>query len=278
MKPRTARPGLTPSEPAAKPDAFRNRSPLAFFALVFALSFPFWLMGAATGLQLMPGLSGSALMAFSPMAAALILVYRENRAAGVMELLARSLDFKRIKAKRWYVPIVLLMPGVSVVVYGLMHWMGMPLPAPQVSVVPALLMFLLFFVGALGEELGWSGYVLDPLQARWGALRAGVALGLVGIMWHLVPLLLLHRPPAWIAWWCLYAVAARILMVWLYNNTGKSVFAVALFHATLNLSYMLFPIYGSLFDMRLGGLVMAFAAAVVTVVWGPRTLARQTRA
>ena len=41
---------------------------------------------------------------------------------------------------------------------------------------------------------------------------------------------------------------------------------------------MLFPIYGSHFDMRLGGLVMAFAAAVVTVVWGPRTLARHAGA
>ena len=108
-------------------------------------------------------------------------------------------------------------------------------------------------------------------------MRTGVTLGLVAIMWHLVPLLL-HRPPAWIAWWCLYAVAARVLIVWLYNNTGKSVCAVALFHATLNLSYMLFPIYGSHFDMRLGGLVMAFAAAAVTVVGGPRTLARYTRA
>ncbi len=63
-------------------------------------------------------------------------------------------------------------------------------------------------------------------------------------------------------------------MVWLYNNTGKSVFAVAVFHAALNLSYMLFPVHGSHFDVRLGGLVMAFAAALVTVVWGPRTLAR----
>ena len=278
MKTRTAKPDLTPSDSAAKPDAFRNRSPLAFFALAFGLSFPFWLMGAAIDLQLMPGLSASVLMAFSPMAAALILVYRENKAAGVMELLARSLNFKRIKAKRWYLPILLLMPGVSVVVYGLMHWMGMPLPAPQVSVVPALLMLLAFFVGALGEELGWSGYVLDPMQARWSALRVGVTLGLVAIMWHLVPLLLLHRPPAWIAWWCLYAVAARVLIVWLYNSTGKSVCAVALFHATLNLSYMLFPIYGSHFDMRLGALVLAFAAAVVTVVWGPRTLARYMRA
>jgi uncharacterized protein len=89
---------------------------------------------------------------------------------------------------------------------------------------------------------------------------------------------LLHRSAAWIAWWCLYAMASRILIVWLYNNTGKSVFAGALFHATLNLSYMLFPVYGSHFDMRLGGLVTAFAAALVTVVWGPRTLARYKHA
>jgi uncharacterized protein len=73
-------------------------------------------------------------------------------------------------------------------------------------------------------------------------------------------------------------MASRILIVWLYNNTGKSVFAGALFHATLNLSYMLFPVYGSHFDMRLGGLVTAFAAAMVTVVWGPRTLARYKHA
>jgi len=161
-----------------------------------------------------------------------------------------------------------------------MSWMAMPPPAPQFSAVAApaaLLMFIAFFIGALGEELGWSGYILDALQERWNALQASVILGLVGIVWHLVPLLLIHRSPTWIAWWCLYAVAARILTVWLYNNTGKSVFAAALFHATLNLSFMLFPVDGSHFDMRLGGLVMAFTAALVTMVWGPITLAGYQR-
>ncbi len=54
----------------------------------------------------------------------------------------------------------------------------------------------------------------------------------------------------------------------LYNSTGKSVFAVALFHATLNLSWMLFPVYGSHFERRLGGLLMMITAAFVTMVWG----------
>ena len=79
----------------------------------------------------------------------------------------------------------------------------------------ALLMFAAFFVGALGEELGWSGYVLGPLQRRWSAFQSSLILGAVAVAWHLVPLLALHRAPAWIAWWCLYAVAARILIVWL---------------------------------------------------------------
>jgi uncharacterized protein len=266
--------GLGPTRDASSASAPPARSPLKFFLLVFALSVPFWLIGALTNMQLMPGLSVSALGAVCPMVAALILVHRESGKAGVRALLRRSFDFKRIKAKRWYAPILLLMAGVNVAVYGLMRWMDMPLPPAQILVPVALLMFFAFFVGALGEELGWSAYITDPMQDRWNALQAGLLLGHVAVLWHLVPLLLSHRSPTWIAWWCLYAVAARILIVWLYNNTGKSVFAVALFHATLNLSWMLFPVNGSHFDMRLGGLVMAFTATIVTVVWGPATLAR----
>ena len=261
-------------------------SPLTFFALVFALSVPFWWLGSAVDLQLMQGLSVSALMTFCPMLAALLLVDRESGMAGVRGLVKRSVDFRRITDKRWYLPILLLMPAVSVVVYGLMRALELPLPdsttpaqsitqgSADLPVVPALMMFAAFFVGALGEELGWSAYVLDPLQKKWGALRAGLILGAVAVAWHLVPLLVLHRTPAWIAWWCIYALAARVLIVWLFNTTGGSVFAVALFHATLNLSFMLFPVNGSHFDMRLGGLVMAGAAATVVVFWGPRTLAR----
>ncbi len=244
-----------------------------FFLLVFVLSIPFWLIGIATKQQLMPGLSISALMGFCPMVAAVILVNLNKGSAGVLALLKRSFDFKRIQDKRWLVPVLLLMPAVNLVVFGLLRWMDMPLPAAQFHLFPALLISIAFFVEGLGEELGWSGYALEPMQARWGALGASVLLGLVGILWHLTPLLLMGRSPTWIAWWCLYALTFRVLTTWLYNNTGKSVFAAALFHATLNMAYMLFPFNGSHFDMRFAGLVMAAAAAVVIAVWGPATLA-----
>jgi len=56
------------------------------------------------------------------------------------------------------------MAGVNVAVYGLMRWWDRPLPASQFQVPAAALMFAAFFVGALGEELGWSGYITDPMQ------------------------------------------------------------------------------------------------------------------
>src|SRR5271157_4440853 len=77
----------------------RSRSPLKFFLLVFALSLPFFLAGALTTVQLLPGLPVSSLMFLCPVTAALIFVYRENKTVGVTELLKRSFDYKRIRAK-----------------------------------------------------------------------------------------------------------------------------------------------------------------------------------
>ena len=67
-------------------------------------------------------------------------------------------------------------------------------------------------------------------------------------------------------------------MTWLYNNTGKSVFGAVLYHNISNVSWRLFPNYGSHWDPRITGLILAFAAAIATVLWGPRTLARYRNA
>ncbi len=254
--------------------ALRSRSPLTFFLLVFVLSIPFGFIGAVTRLQLLPGLPLSALMVVCPAIAASILGYRKMKIPGVIGLLKRSSDYKRIRRKIWYLPIIFLMPAATVLAYSLMRLIGLPLPAPRFPVVTAVAMFLAFFAAGLGEELGWSGYVIDALQARWSALEASILLGLVWAVWHLIPLVQVNRSPTWIAWWSLYTVPARVLMTWLYNNTGKSVFGATLFHVTANLSWQLFPNHGSHWDPRLIGLILAFAATIVTLIWGPRRLAR----
>ena len=60
----------------------------------------------------------------------------------------------------------------------------------------------------------------------WHSL--GVGVGGVALR---VPLVQVGRAATWIAWWSLNTVGLRVLIVWLFNNTGKSVFAATLFHA-----------------------------------------------
>jgi membrane protease YdiL (CAAX protease family) len=250
-----------------------GRSPAAFFLLVFAFSAPLWLVDSLAQHELLPGLPLSSVMVLCPLLAALILVALESGAKGLTAHLKRSFDFRRISSAAWYAPILLLMPATAIVAYGAMRVFDMPLPIPDPSLSIVSPLFLLFFPAAVAEELGWSGYVLDPLQNRWGALPASLLLGLVWAAWHVVPLIQIGRAPDWIAWWSVSTVATRVLHTWLYNNTGKSVFGAALFHMTTNLSWQLFPNHGSHYDPRINGIILAAIAVYVAVAWGPRTLA-----
>ncbi len=253
----------------------RGRSPLAYFGLVFALTIPFLAADALSSLQILPGIPISGFAFLCPVAAAAILVRREQGSAGVAELLRRSFDFGRLQAKAWLVPVILLEPVVMALSYGVMRLAGVPVPLPRVSPWVAAALFVAFFIGGLGEELGWSGYATDPLQDRYGALRAGLLIGVVWAIWHWAGLLGVHRSLAFIAWWSPGTVALRVVMVWLYNNTGGSVFVTAVFHAMVNLTWQLFPVNGSYYDPRVTGLILAAVAILVVTVWGPQALTRQ---
>jgi hypothetical protein len=64
-----------------------------------------------------------------------------------------------------------------------------------------------------------------------------------------------------------------VLIVWLYTDAGRSVFAAILFHDLNNVSWQLFPNNGSHYDPRVSGVILAVMAMAVTIVWGPRTVA-----
>lgn len=136
---------------------------------------------------------------------------------------------------------------------------GLPVAALQ-FVVPALAAAVLvyrregraalaaFLLAAAAEELGWMGYAYAPLEARWGALGASLALGAFWAAWHVVPHLTGGRDAAWIAWWALGTVGVRVLQVWVYEGTGRSLFAVVAMHASFNVAWQLFPVRGSAYD------------------------------
>ena len=258
----------------------KGRSPATFFLILLALYVPLWFIGLATyKVKLLLGISLLDLIDFTPGAAALILAYRENKTAGMSDLLKKLFDYKQIKSKIWYLPMVFLYPLIGLVQYLVSRLSGMQVPVPQIS-AGVFLMFVIFFIEALvGEELGWMGYAVDPMQERFGALKAALLLGCAWAAFH-IPLFALNKNLSlfWIAWQCVYIVAGRVLFVWVYNNAGKSLFSVSLMHVTFNGVWQLFPSSGdmvvpSFYDPRMLAYLAITVAVVVTSIWGPKTLA-----
>jgi uncharacterized protein len=242
-----------------------NKALLSFLVLVFALTVPFWLLGTTTHLELLPGLPVAALAAWNPMIAAAMVVFLENGRSGVASLLGRSLDLGRVRSFLSYLPALGLMPLVMAASFLCERLTGTPVRVPRISLLPASLLVVGFFVAAEGEELGWTGYALEPMQERWGPLGAGLVLGSVWALLHYVALAQAHRSPSWIAWWSLNTIALRIVMVWLYNTTGRSVFVSSLFHMTINVTWQLFPGHGSYYDPRTTGIITGCLAVVVAI-------------
>ncbi|RXA18489.1 CPBP family intramembrane metalloprotease [Methanosarcina sp. MSH10X1] len=257
-----------------------KRSPFLFFVLVYALSIPLWVLNIIYPIKLpVDNLPLTDIVAtFSPMVAACILVYREEKLLGVKNLLKRTFDYKRIKKKVWYVPIIFLMPFIYVLAYVIMRLVGLPVPAVWNPPLLTPLLFIAFFLAAAGEELGYSGYVTDPMQVRYTTLTASIIIGLIHGVWHFPSMLSMGMSPGLFIWGgFILAVSFRILTVWLYNNTGKSVFATILFHAVTNTGRSIFPGSRSVFQLYDGAIgygLIAITAVIVVFLWGPETLTR----
>jgi membrane protease YdiL (CAAX protease family) len=255
----------------------KRKSPAIFIGLVFLMSSLFWLLGAYTQGRLpeetATGLPISSLMGVSPIIVGLFLVYRESGADGAKALLKRSFDFKRIENGIWYIPVLFLMPVVMVLANLVKDGMPPTVTAPQFPVSMLLVSLLLYFIEALTEEVGWQGYAFEPMQARWNTLTASLILGILWAVWHFIPFVQMGQSAAWIAWQSINLIVTRIIIVWLYNNTGKSVFAAILYHTMNNVSTVMLTSFGLVYDPAIATILLAVIALVVILLWGPKTLA-----
>jgi membrane protease YdiL (CAAX protease family) len=255
-------------------------SPVAFFVLTFLLSVPFYILNALAYSNVVfepeMGPLYVSLFTLTPIASASILTFRKSGWDGVKTLLGRIFDFRRIAKKKWYVPIFLLVPLIFLLTLGVMVLSGASIPAALTPAVALPAVFLFFFVLAAGEEVGWMGYAFEPMQAKGGALRASVVLGMIWAVWH-VPFFVFMMPdPVILLAQVFTLVGTRVLAAWIFNNTGMCVFAVIVFHAADNAALVTLPEIQAISPSAAvvhSGFVLV-AAAVVTLLWGPGTLAR----
>jgi len=87
-----------------------------------------------------------------------------------------------------------------------------------------------------GEEIGWRGYALPRIAARWGLGRASLVVAILWGIWHL-PLFFLPGADKYRQSFPLYVtgvVAFSIAISWLYGHTQSSLLLTMVMHSAFN--------------------------------------------
>jgi len=243
-----------------------KRYPLVtFFILAYAFA---WGLVLLTKVSLLFGF----LALFGPAAAAILVSAASEGRSGVRALFGRVTIWR--VGLRWYVVALGLPAVLSLGVVGLGLALGMP-AAIQFSELSPLTVTL--FILVIGEELGWRGYALPRLQARYGALWASLILGLLWAGWHLpnqlIPGLEFYGYgfPAF----ALYVVGMTVLFTWLANQTRASVLLAWLFHGAINTLIFVNTAIDIVQRWWLSAAVYGAAALIVVLVTGPGLTSRK---
>jgi membrane protease YdiL (CAAX protease family) len=163
--------------------------------------------------------------------------------------------------------VLFLVPAATFVSVALQAFFVGPLQSPD----PAILLMALVWpvLAALGEELGWRGFLLPNLAARWSLLPAAIATGVVWGVWHLpadyvalkgygdwfFAAFLLNGP--------IVLTAHAVIMAWIWKRTSSTLAAV-FYHLTITASAMVAPSSGA--AGLLGVQAAACGAGVMCVI------------
>jgi membrane protease YdiL (CAAX protease family) len=226
--------------------------------------------------------------AFSASLAGVILTAIVSGKDGLRELFRRLLIW-RVGIGWWAFALFAL---------GLMFLGGMVLAALfsgsalNLSLTQPLYMFIpLLFIrtltdSGLGEELGWRGFLLPRLQARYSALVAAIIVGVVWGLWHW-PLLLMEGLPPYYEFGQMYGfipgilaivffitVPWSILFTWMGNNTKGSLLLACVFHGS-QAWFMILVDPANMMIPYLGYMaIMTVTAIVVVLISGAKNLSR----
>jgi membrane protease YdiL (CAAX protease family) len=225
-----------------------------FFGAVFCWTWFFWILAAGLGVsaETTPGMVLEVAGLLGPMVGGIGFAYFTLSDEGWREYWSRIIDPRRI-GPTWYLVVFLFAPCLYAVavlldvalsgasVLGLIGERVAPFLAAPSTTAPFLVG--VFVYGPIPEELGWRGYALDRLQARWSALVSSLILGSIWAVWH-VPLFfikdtLFYREGAWSVWFWLFiavVIATAVVFTWIFNNTRRSTLAAILFHFMSNLA------------------------------------------
>jgi membrane protease YdiL (CAAX protease family) len=258
-----------------------------YYGLAFGWAWGVWLAAGVLAPQALPlaVLPG----AWAPTLSALVVTGLVDGRTGLRELAGRLLRWR--VGPGWYGVTAACVAGTVWAARRLFASFGGDLPAmtlpPGVPAeawplaVPMVFVINLLLGGPLAEELGWRGFALDKLRARYSGLTSALIVGATWAVWHL-PFYWLSQKAVTgglpFVWFGLLVVAWSVMMAWVYINTGSLLLPV-LMHAGANTLVGTLGLLGqgasTPAPVAIYAALNGLAVAAIVVVFG-RNLGRHT--
>lgn len=133
---------------------------------------------------------------------------------------------------RWYLA-PLIFPGLILALLFVLTTLVSPAFRPNFFPLGILMGLLAGFL----EETGWMGFAFPRMKSRYTILAASIILGMVHVLWHFAGDYLGASQARGASWlphfvaFCVAMVAMRVILVWVYANTGSLLMA-QLMHAS----------------------------------------------
>jgi len=216
---------------------------LGFFSLTYAVAWTCWFAAAAVSSGTGPAGPALAMLrtplfylgTFAPSLVALGLAAHGGGRAGAQVLLDRV--FETQVPARWYLFAAGYVAAIKLSV-ALVHRVATG-AWPTFGDTAWYVMLAAVVVSTpvqAGEEIGWRGYALPRLAARFGLGPASVILGLIWACWHL-PLFFIPGTDSngqSFPLYLLQVIALSVAIGWLYGHVKGSLLPVMLMHAAAN--------------------------------------------
>ena len=217
---------------------------IAFFALSYAIAWIIWILTGILAPDLLTALT--LVGVWAPTVSAILLTGIISGKAGIRGLLRRGLYWRG--GIQWYAFVFFGVALIGVAAISIHVALGGSAPQPTLPAgmasgqlyifLPILYLSNIFIGGPIAEEFGWRGFALPRLQARIGALYAGLLIGVIWGLWH-VRFFILREGASVIGnipfvWYLSLVTAWSVMFAWIYNNTNGSVLMTILFHAAIN--------------------------------------------
>jgi membrane protease YdiL (CAAX protease family) len=240
-----------------------------FFALTYAVTWTCFIsVAAAIPARTPPGAVLVLLGAYAPSLVALLLTARAEGGTGIRTLLGRVLRWR--VAAPYYLFAVGYILAIKLTV-ALVHRVATG-TWPRLGIEPWYLIPLAIAFSTpfqAGEEIGWRGYALPRLAARFGLARASIVLGLIWACWHL-PQFFIPEADTYGQSFFVYVLqvtALSVAMAWLYARTNGSLLLVMLLHSAVNNAKDIVPSAVPGATNTFGLSASAVAWLTVTLLW-----------